>query len=250
VAPSEQSLLAEAAAGRHVAQLHRDPEALTEAAYLFLEGGLRRGSSVLVIAIPANAERFKARLGAGKASQLEFFDAKTILDQCSPKGTPEWNAFRDVLGPVLERVQARGRGTRVYADLAGMLWNAGNVHAAIRVEELANALGKLHAFALYCGYMLDTHSEESYAGPLEEIGRTHTDIVGTVDDERFGSALDRASKDIFWISLSQMAGVAKQDGETRFPSGQRTMLWVKRNLPSSTRPLIERARRYFQDSRP
>jgi len=44
--------------------------------------------------------------------------------------------------------------------------------------------------------------------------------------------------------------VSKQDGERRFPTGQRTMLWVKRNLPSSTARLAERARHYFKDARP
>jgi hypothetical protein len=95
---------------------------------------------------------------------------------------------------------------------------------------------------------MDTQSERSYAAPLEELGRTHSDILGTPEDEEFGVALDRASKEIFGISLTQMAGVSKEDETRRFPSGQRTMLWVKRNLPLSTSQLAERARHYFRDS--
>jgi hypothetical protein len=102
-------------------------------------------------------------------------------------------------------------------------------------------------FSLYCGYTMDTHCEKSYAAPLEELGRTHSDIVGTPEDEQFGVALDRASKEIFGISLTQMAGVSRQDGARRFPTGQRAMLWVKRNLPMSTAQLAERARQYYQD---
>jgi hypothetical protein len=41
---------------------------------------------------------------------------------------------------------------------------------------------------------------------------------------------------------------AKQNGERQFPSGQRTMLWIKRNLPLSTAQIAERARRYYQQS--
>ena len=258
MASADSSLLAEAPAGRHIAQFLRDPEALTEAAYTYLEGGLRRGASVVVIATAANTERFQARLSAGKfhptalrtSGQLELLDAKTVLAEFMSNDMPEWGGFRATLGAVLDRVQAFGRGTRVYEEFAGMLWQDGNAEAAIRVEELWNALGQLYPFALYCSYLLDTQSEETYSGPLEEIGRTHTDIVGTADDERFGVALDRASKEIFGISLSQMAGVAKQPGHRHFPSSQRTMLWVKRNLPSSTARLVERARHYFQDPRP
>jgi len=81
------------------------------------------------------------------------------------------------------------------------------------------------------------------------LGRTHTDILGTPDDEQFAVSLDRASKEIFGISLTQMAGVSRPEGARRFPSGQRTMLWVKRNLPMSSGQLAERARQYFRDNR-
>ena len=254
----DSSLLAEVPAGRHVCQFHRDRTTLTEAAYVFLEGGLRRGNSVVVIATPEHTELFLARLSAGNfhptalrnSGQLELLDAATLLGQVAANRLPEWGRFRDTLAAVLERVKSFGNGTRIYGDIGWMLWNDGNTEAAIRVEELWNALARLYPFALYCNYMLDTQYEESYTGPLEELGRTHTEIVGTIEDERFAAALDRASKEMFGISLSQMAGMTKLDGERRFPSGQRTMLWVKRNLPSSTTRLAEQARRYYQDLRP
>ena len=129
-----------------------------------------------------------------------------------------------------------------------MLWQDENTEGAIRLEELWNALAGTHQFALYCGFTMDTHSERAYASPLEELGRTHSDILGTPEDERFGAALDRASKEILGISLSEMAGASKLDGARRFPSGQRTMLWVKRHLPMSTTQLAERARVYYQES--
>src|SRR5438874_10987280 len=56
------ALLIEAPVNRHFAQLHRDPQALTEAVTLFLETGLRRGNGVVVIATTVLAERFLARL--------------------------------------------------------------------------------------------------------------------------------------------------------------------------------------------
>jgi hypothetical protein len=89
-----------------------------------------------------------------------------------------------------------------------------------------------------------------YAGPIEEIGRTHSDILGTADDERFRVALDSASRDVFGVPLSQMVGFSTpaNEGQGRFPSGQRTMLWVKRNLPSASSAVLERARRYYEES--
>ena len=108
----------------------------------------------------------------------------------------------------------------------------------------------LYPFSLFCSYMLDVHHDHTYNGPLEEIGRTHSDVIGTAEDERFRVALDAASRDVFGVPLSQMVGFSghNHEGERRFPSGQRTMLWVKRNLPSASTAVLERARQYFEES--
>lgn len=229
---------------------------LGAAVHLFLEGGLRRGNSIVVIATPARRERYLDRLQAARfhtkalrgSGQLDLIDVATLLEQFMLDGTPHGARFQGALSAVFERVQPFGRGIRVYTELADTLWQQGNTDAAIRVEELWNALARVHSFALYCGYAMDTHSEQSFTGPLEDVGRAHSDILGTDEDERFGAALDRASKEIFGISLSQMSGVTRQDGARRFPSGQRNMLWVKRNLPLSAGRLTELARQYFQQA--
>ncbi len=254
--PASSSFLTEAPTGRHCAQFHRDPNTLTESAYAFLEAGVRRGQSVLVIAGRDHADELLNRLAANKfhpgalthSGQLSILDVAQVMQQCIAGGMPEWGRFRNALMPMLSRIQPGGRGTRIYSELASALWQGGNPEGAIRLEELWNALAVTMRFSLYCGYTMDTLSEESYAGPLEELGRTHSDILSTPEDEQFGVALDRASKEIFGISLTQMAGVSKQEGARRFPSGQRTMLWVKRNLPMSTAQIVERARHYFRDS--
>lgn len=251
------SLLAEAPAGRHLAQIHRDRESLTESVYVFLQAGIRRGESVIVIADAELRDAVRERLSRDKthpsavshSGQLQVLDATKVMAGFMPEiGVPEWARFRATLVPIVSRALPFGKALRICAEMSSMLWIAGNTEGAVRIEELWNALIRLHPIALYCGYTMDTQCEKSYAGPLEEIGHTHSDILGTDDDERFGLALDRASKEIFGITLSQMAGMTNQDGARRFPSGQRTMLWVQRNLPLSTAQLADRARRYFQEA--
>jgi hypothetical protein len=248
------TLLVDAPPGRHFAQLHRDAEALTESLFVFLEAGLRR-DSVLVIARSDQVDRLFDRLIAHRyhpkalcdAGQLAVLDASSIVEQFVHAGLPGWTAFRSTLGPILSRLQSYGRGIRIYTEMGNVLWEAGNTEAAIQLEEFWNAMVATYQLSLYCGYTMDTQSDTAYAAPLEELGRTHSDILGTPEDEEFGVALDRASKEIFGIPLTQMAGVSRQAGARRFPSGQRTMLWVKRNLPMSTAQLVERARHYFRD---
>lgn len=249
------SPLLEAQPGRHIAQFHQHAEALAQSAFEFIEGGLRRGNSVVVIATATNAAQFDTLLTQAKfhrhalerSGQLRFVDTTELLAEFMVDGTPDRPKFLTVVRTLLDRARIYGRGTRAFGDMAGVLWQDGNAQAAIQIEDLMNEVGRTLPFALYCGYVMNTQCEESYSGPIEDLGRTHNEIVASVDDERFAAALDRASKDLLGISLSQMLRTAKLDAERRFPSGQRSMLWVKRNLPLSTAQLAERARRYYQE---
>lgn len=251
------SLLVEAPVGRHFAQLHRDREVLTESAVSFLEAGLRHGNSLLIVAPTQRVEQLFDRLSTAKfhpkslldSGQLAVMDSTPIIERLVSNGQAEWARFRGVLGPVLARLAPHGHGTRIYGEIADVLWQAGETDAAIRLEDLWNALAAAYTFSLFCGYGMDTHCENAYAGPLEELGRTHSDILGSQEDELFGAALDRASKELFGVSLTQMAGANRLEGARRFPSGQRAMLWVKRNLPMSTAKLAERARFYYNAPR-
>jgi len=257
--PPVSALLIEAPANRHFAQLHSDPQALTDAVTLYLQTGLRRGNGVVVIASPAHTELFLNRLREDdldpgvflKTGQLELHDAELTLRKFMRNDMPEWEDFRRAMGAIFERVRAFGRGTtRAYGETVNVLWHEGKQEAAIRLEEYWNELTRLYPFSKFCSYMLDVHDDHAYAGPLEEIGRTHSDILATAEDERFRVALDAASRDVFGVPLSEMVGFSRRrdSGEQRFPSGQRTMLWVKRNLPSASAAVLERARHYYDES--
>ncbi len=258
-APPVDALLIEAPVDRHFAQLHSDPQTLTDAVTLYLQTGLQRGNGVVVIASRVLTDHFVRRLREDdcdpgallKSGQLELHDAELTLRKFMCNETPDWEDFLRAMGSIFERVRAFGRGTtRVYDGMVNLLWHEGRPDAAIRVEEYWNDLARRYPFSLFCSYMLDLHDDGAYNGPLEGIGRTHSDIIGTADDERFRVALDAASKDVFGVPLSQMVGFSPhhQDGERRLPSGQRTMLWVKRNLPSASAAVLERARRYYEKS--
>ena len=253
------ALLIEAPVNKHFAQLHRDPQTLTDAVTIYLETGLLRGNSVVVIASPKHTDLFLARLRSDgvepgaflKSGQLELHDAELTLRKCMRNDMPDWEDFRRAMAAIFERIRAFGRGTtRAYGEMVDLLWHEGKQDAAIRLEEYWNELARLYPFSLFCGYLLDVQHEHTYSGQLEEIGRTHSDIIGTPEDERFRVALDSASRDLFGVPLSQMVGFShkRDSGEQRFPSGQRTMLWVTRNLPSASAAVLERARRYYDES--
>jgi hypothetical protein len=149
-----------------------------------------------------------------------------------------------------DKAQAFGQGApRAYGEMVNVLWKNGQEAAAIRLEEYWNDLARLYPFSLFCSYMVDCHDEKSYSIPLHEIGRTHSHVLSTDDDDAFRKALEFASRDIFGVPLSQLvnfASLEEEPGENRLPIGQRTMLWIVKNKPESSAAVLERARRYYR----
>ena len=156
--PLVSALLIEAPVNRHFAQLHRDPQALTDAVTLYLQTGLRRGNGVVVIATPAHTDRFLTRLREDeldpgvflKSGQLELHDAELMLRKFMQNDVPDWADFRHAMAAVFERVRAFGRGTtRAYGEMVNLLWHEGKPSAAIRLEEFWNELARLYPFSLF-----------------------------------------------------------------------------------------------------
>jgi len=150
------TLLVEAPVGRHFAQFHRHGNDLSDAVHTFLDAGLRRDQSVLIIAAPEQMDEYLDGLTRSKfhvkaltnSGQLGVVDAVRLLKECTPNGLPVWARFLGALVPMLTRLQPFGGGTRVYSQLSGLLWQDGNVDAAIRVEEMWNTLAASIPFSL------------------------------------------------------------------------------------------------------
>ena len=256
------ALLTKAPAGRHICQFHRSDENLSRAVALYAGTGLQRGDGVILIATPEHIELFKRDLDRMQVDpvpylengQLIVADAATTLQKFMRNGMPDWSRFRSHLESVLEELKAPHRSaTRAYGEMVSLLWQEGNPEAAIKLEEYWNDLARLHPFTLFCGYMMDGLLPESYEGPLNDIGRTHSDVLPTEDDERLRAAVDAASEEVLGLSFSMtlsFSGREQTVGEHRLPIGRRTMLWLQRNMPGSSNRILERARFYFdQNSR-
>lgn len=252
-----RALVIEAPVGRHFAQLHRETASLVESVGLYVVTGLERGTGVVVIATSSHTEallHYVVRQGIDaealrRAGQFVVLDAEATLARILRGGMPVWNEFRRVIGAVIESAQVFGRTTtRAYGEIVSILWSRGEYRAAIQLEEYWNELGRLHPFSLFCSYVLDSHDHRCYHAPLADIGRTHSEILTGDDDEAFREALDKASRDVFGVPLSQtltMSGHDQRPGEHRLPTGHRTMLWIARALPASSADVLRRARTYL-----
>jgi hypothetical protein len=260
-ARNNEALLTRAPAGRHLCQFHHDGETLSRAVALFTGTGLHRGDGVVIVATPEHTALFLRDLermeidatAHQNAGSLVLMDAEETLAQFMHGDVPDWNRFRHTIASVLETLTAQHRrATRAYGEMVSVLWRQGNCPAAIRLEEYWNELSRSHPFTLFCGYLLDGLETGSYEGPLHEIGRTHTDILPTEDDERLRAAIDDASEEVLGMSFSltlSFSGREQAVGEHRLPIGRRTMLWLQRNMPGSSGMILERARHYYHQER-
>lgn len=260
MAPSSSSaLLIEAPAGRHFAQLHKDPQILADAVGVFVETGLRRGEAVLVVAPLSHMPSYLQRLhltGTStevwqKSGQLTVLDGPTLLSRFMKGNMPIWEDFREIVGQVLEITAARDwKGIRVYGEMVSDLWRAGHTAAAIRLEEYWNELARLHQFCLFCGYHVDSTNETSYSDPLDEIVRTHSDILPTEEDDYLWAALNVAGKEVLGVPLSEMLTNSECHGHVaahQLSRGHQAMLWLQRTMPDAMASILKRTREIYAD---
>lgn len=250
-------LLASAPAGRHFCQLHKTPQTLAESVAQFISSGLKHVERVVIIAAPAHVELIVADLtqqewdcdAFSASGQLVIIDAHQTLDEFMRDGMPDWKLFRKTIRGILDCAPPTGIGrTRAYGEMVNILWHQGNSAAAIKLEEYWNELAKECDFSLFCCYLLDGLDDRSYAGPLHDIGRTHSDVLLTRDDVRFQDAVDQASREVLGGTLSMTLSLSGREevvGEHKLPTGQRTLLWLKRNMPAIHSRVLDRARHHY-----
>ncbi len=169
----------------HAVHLYRDQRGLIDALALFAGTGLFEGDAVILVATSPHVVAVTQRLeGAGfdmnevrRWGQLSVIDAPTLLSRFMVDGLPDGAAFGAVVGETLGRAQAGGRHrrVRVYGEMVDLLWKQ-NLRAAIRLEELWNAVIEAHPISLLCSYCLDGESRSSFSFP-GALHRAHSRLI-------------------------------------------------------------------------
>ena len=62
------------------------------------------------------------------------------------------NRFMTIIGGLIDRLSADGRRVRAFGEMVALLWDAGEVAAAIELESMWNDLARTHRFSLYSAY--------------------------------------------------------------------------------------------------
>ena len=222
----------------HLVQVYQDPAFLAEAVNHYIESGLRLGEAAIVIARPQT----RKLLQAGPA--VFMLDAQETLDQFMFDGMPEWTAFQRVCGGAITQLRLQYPGVRAYGEMVDILWQRGQRHAALRLEEFWNALGRQQPFSLLCAYAMDPLQADSYGGALESVCRCHTHLIPARDYSRFNQAVTDAAKSILDQPLAQMllSLAANHRPQTEMPLGQMALIWLKQNMPRTADRVLDDVR--------
>ena len=173
--------------GEHVVQFYDHDGDLIRAVGDYLIRAVNEGAAAIVIATEEHRLAFQAELAAagikvglsGMDGTVVWLDAAGTLSLFMHDGQLDRAAFRTAIGGVVRWAGGRGRPVRAYGEMVSLLWDAGDVPAAIELEKLWNELRQELSFALWCGYRSTSTDGAEHADAVREVCRLHT---GVVDD--------------------------------------------------------------------
>jgi hypothetical protein len=241
----------------HTVQLYgSDVPALARGVVSFAQQGLDRGASLLFVATPehrgAMEEEFARRgIGADAGTggpTIAWFDAASLLSRLLADGYPDAGRFERHVGRLVAELSDGGRRPlRVFGEMVGLLWEAGQFPSAIRLEQLWNRLLTQRPFELYCAYPIDIWSAHFEGWVLEAMMCAHTALVPMENGERLQQALDAALREVvpdFCGSAGMRRGA--RSSWPAFPNAEATVLWLREQMPAVAPRIIARAQEVYR----
>ena len=243
----------------HVVQLYEQGDELSLAANVsrYLWEGLKRGEAALVVATPDHRELFCRELGklgapipsVIESGQLVFLDALGTLARCMTGSQPEWLLFENIIGAAIGRAWPRqgDTGLRAYGEMVGLLWKAGQLAAAIRLEQLWNRLLAQSSFSLYCSYAIDIFSKDFHPRPIDAILRAHTHVIPGKTEGNLEAALHVAIDQVLGpgaLGLKAHIGARRHRYWALMPNAEAIVLGLREQFPGQADDILARARRH------
>lgn len=201
-------------------------------------------------AFAAELERLGIDAGAAvRGGRLLVIDAQTMLAGFLVDGRPNAELFREIVGAALRSVRTDGAGIRGYGEMVGILWQAGELSAAIELERLWNELLAETRLEIFCAYPIDVFGDDFHVAGIDQVLCTHTHLVPTGDEENLEGAIDRAMGDVLGTRAAGLRPLMKANYRPSWgvvPRGEAVILWLRNNLPDYAGEILSRARRYYR----
>jgi hypothetical protein len=169
----------------HLVQFYEADSYLCESVRDFVLAGFERGESAVIVATRDHRQAIDELLEASdldiqelrNSGRYVLLDATETLSRFMVDSEPEQALFSAAIGSAIARAADAGDGVRIFGEMVAVLWDEGNVAAAIRLEELWNELAKAHPFSLLCAYPLHVFGSDSAA--FARVCACHTRVIPT-----------------------------------------------------------------------
>jgi anti-sigma regulatory factor (Ser/Thr protein kinase) len=165
-------VIAEAAVPRcdHVVEFYDSDDDLVAKIGAYVVGGVEAGETAIVVATEAHRCGVEQYVSREKTGMVVFLDAEETLSSFLVDGVPDRAAFDRVVGGLVRSASVGGRPVRIFGEMVALLWDRGQVPAAIELETYWNELAQETPFSLFCAYPSAAFSSE--------ICSMHTDVFG------------------------------------------------------------------------
>lgn len=250
-------LVEHVAPGNHLVQFYdAEPATLVANVAGFIDEGLGRGDSVVIIATPEHGDAFMSALGMSRdrrdvrARRLVILDAEATLALFMTDGKPDWRRFEHVVGGTIRGLRRANpdAGIRAYGEMVGLLWARGEVEAAVQLEKFWNVLLGGKEFTLFCGYPIDVFADEFHTGRVHDVLCTHTHVIPGGAASAMEAALERALRDVLGREADVVHRGAKAGANPAWgvlPNVEATILWLRAHQPAYAGEVLARARTYY-----
>lgn len=182
----------------------QDSDLLVELAR-FVRDGMAAGESVVVVATAEHRAALDAALGAAATGYVAL-DAAEVLSRFMVAGSPDRKAFLDVVGGVLDGASPAGAPLRVYGEMVALLWERGEVVAALELEGLWNDLAGTREFTLLCAYPTQSLATGSLQS-AQRVCELHSRVLPPLSYSSVPVALAPAEKQVSRVFVPVPAAV-------------------------------------------
>jgi hypothetical protein len=160
--------------GAHGVHFSRSHDHTVAAIIEMFDDARAQGRPAVVVATRMHRRWIEADLHqrciAFEGDVCRLLDADTTLASLLLDGEPDRDHFRSVIGTLLADICSRNPGgVSVYGEMVGLLWSAGRVGAALRLEELWDELQCELPFSLLCGYLIEGSPDSPDLDPIRHL---------------------------------------------------------------------------------
>jgi signal transduction histidine kinase len=170
---------------QHEVQFYFDDQFLIQSLAGWVQCALDGGGSAIIVATEAHRVRLAQELRRDRIALTSFIDqgryvaldAAETLAQFMVDNAPDVKRFRQVIGDVISCaacVAPREYGkVAIFGEMVALLWQRGEVQAALRLEQMWNELSEHYSFQLRCAYPITSFDQDTHTELFNRICAEH-----------------------------------------------------------------------------